>query len=231
MWLEAIVLEDDLAALLAELLPMTVRLGDKGELCISDPTGVALVDGVGVRAMCKAKVHWEVLGLSVPVTVNSVGVLVRPQIAERPGGAAVVFKLELEHTDVAGVPSLLGPTLTDLVNGELAAKHVELSWTYASTLSHTFDLPALLRPFERLELTADGARVKATGSALGLAVEMRARVIRGEKVTASAPVSAAVLPTPRAPARKRPPRVGGIAALGGVGALAMVAAYALGRAR
>ena len=208
MWLEAIVPREDLAALLAELTPVTIRLGESGELCIHEPSDVTLVQDLGLRFECKARLEWEVLGLEVPVTASSVGVLVRPLITHREGRPALVFALELEHTHVAGVPSLFDARVTGLVNRELEGKHVELAWAYGETLSHVFDLPVALAPRERLSVTVDGAKVKATGDALGLAIQMRATVLRGPPAPVRAP-SAAIVPVPAAsalPSRRRPRR-------------------------
>jgi hypothetical protein len=181
MWLEAILLKDDLAALLAEFTPITIRLGDDGELFLSDPREISLVSDVGLRFVCTAKVHWSVLGIAVHITIHSVTALFRPELAERDGVRKLVFRVEIEHADFAGLPTMVDNHLTELVNRELSAKQVELAWNYTATLSHVFDLPDALRPLERLELTVEGAKVKATPDALGLAIQIGARVLRGTK--------------------------------------------------
>lgn len=180
MWLEAILLKDDLSKLVAEFMPVTIRLGDDGELLVSDPSDVSLIGAVGLRVVCKATLRWSVLGITVPVTLHSLTVLLCPEIAQREGGNELVFKLEIEHTNLAGLPTIVDNRVTELVNRELAAKHVELSWNYRATLGHVFDLPDALHPLEQIHLTVEGAKVKSTPEALGLAIQIGARVSRCE---------------------------------------------------
>jgi hypothetical protein len=228
MWVEAILLEQDLAALVKQFVPVTIRLGDDGEIQVTDPSDIALVADVGLRIVCKARLRWSVLGIPVPVHVDSLVVLLRPEVTMTPGGQQVVFKLEIEHADLSGIPTAIDVRITELVNRELASKQVELAWDYAKTLSHVFELPDALQPLERLELTVAGARVKATREAVGLAIEFHAHVRRGP---AEGPVPRRVndapAPPPR-PGQRSIPWAGGSALM--VAAGAMWAAFALGRA-
>ena len=178
MWLEAVVPEQDLTALLGELLPAAIRLGKDGELYLGEATGAALVADVGLRVVCGATLRWEVLGIHVPIRIESVAVVVRPEIEGRSDGPRLVFKIEIEHADVAGLPRLLDDGVTAHLNRELAAKHVELGWNYAATLSHAFDLPPSLQSHDQLALTVVDARVKATGDALRLAIRFKATARR-----------------------------------------------------
>ena len=130
MWVEAVVLQEDLAALLRELLPATIRLGKDGQLSLAKPTGVALVADVGLRVICAATLRWEVLGIDVPFAIPSLAVLARPELETFAEGRRLVFKIQIDHADVAGLPGLLDDGVTKLVNRELSAKHVELSWDY-----------------------------------------------------------------------------------------------------
>lgn len=226
MWLEAVVLQEDLSTLVAELTPLTIRLGDDGRLLLSEPSDVSLVEDVGLRVVCKAQLHWSILGLSVPVTLHSLTLLLKPAIARRDDHWALVFSLEIEHADLAGVPDVIDARVTELVNHELAAKRVELSWGYSRTLSHVFDLPSTLEPPEQLDVTAGRAQVKATRNALALAIEMQTHVLR-EGSRRGAPtkpaIRAAVVPVPR-PLWTRG------AILGGLLVAALCGAFALGRA-
>jgi hypothetical protein len=235
MWAEAIVLQQDLTALLGQLLPAAIRLGEDGELYLGEPTGVALVADVGLRVVCGATLRWEVLGIHVPITIESIAVVVRPEIETRSEGHRLVFKIQVEHACVAGLPRVLDDRVTDLVNRELAAKHVELSWRYAATLSHAFELPLSLQSHDQLALEVVDARVKATGNALGLAIRFVARAgrryatSRRESPSAAGEGLATSLPAAQpAPARSvrvwpRPVWVG-VATL-----MALCGAYALGR--
>jgi hypothetical protein len=178
MWVEAIVFEEDLSAVVGEMLPVTIPLGKDGELYVSDPASVALLAGIGARIVCKARLHWTVLGIGVPVTLDELAIIVRPEIVPTGAGNRLAFSVQIDRADVAGLPNKIGDGVTELVNRELAAKHVELSWDYTSTLSHAFDLPPSLRPLEQLALSVADAHVETTADALGLAIRIQALVRR-----------------------------------------------------
>ncbi len=177
MWLQAHVAETDLTALLAQLLPAAIRLGDDGELTLGDPSAATFVAGVGLCVVCRAKLRWKVLGIHVPITVESIAVVVRPEIVPAPGGPRLVFGVQLQHADVVGLPRILDDRVTDLVNRELAARH-PLSWNYASTLSHAFPLPSALQSHDQLALEVVDGRVETTSDALSLAIRFEARAHR-----------------------------------------------------
>lgn len=178
MWIEAIVLRQDLLALARQMSPVQIRLGDDGRLDLSDPSEVVLVEGVGLRFTCEAKLHWSFLGISIPISIHALTVVVEPQVEVQEGAECVVFALRIEHADVAGLPTIIDERITDLVNQELAAKRIELAWPYGATLDHEFMLPSDLRPLEALKLQAVEARVKVTGDAFGLAIRFRATAAR-----------------------------------------------------
>ena len=247
MWLEAIFPAEDLRRTLSEIAPLEIRLGDDGgELALDAPSEVTLVADQGVRIVCAARLHWPVLGVSVPVTMKSLVVLLRPTIEAHEGKDALVFKLEIEHADFSMVPAVIDTRITSLVNEELAKKGVELSWDYAQTLNHVFQLPDLLKPAEALSLTITGAVVKVTTEALGLAIAIRSDVKRGgardEAIEANgtpppskaaAPVAPSTTATPAttattAAAPLLSPAAFGVRAI--LGAVAIGAVFALGRA-
>ncbi len=156
MWIEAVLLKDELSMLVGQFAPVAIRLGEDGELQVHDPGDVTIVPDLGLRVVCKATLHWTVLGFAVPVTLDSLSILLRPKIAKHGDVDVLVFLLEIEHADIAGLPAGIDKRITDLVNHELQAKHVELSWDYSATLNHEFDLPDILKPVESLKLTVGG---------------------------------------------------------------------------
>ena len=196
MWLEAVVPQQDLTVLLGELLPATLRLGEDGELRLGEATGVSLVAGIGLRVVCGATLRWSVLGVHVPIKLASIIVIVRPEIVGRSEGRRLVFKVEIEHADVVGLPKVVDDGVTHLVNRELAAKHAELAWDYAATLSHVFALPASLEPHRELALTVVDASVRAAGGAVALAVRFEA---------AARPRGGSVSPAASPPLGSKPP--------------------------
>jgi hypothetical protein len=223
--------------LVGQFAPVTIRLGEDGELQVHDPSEITIVPDVGLRVVCKAKLRWTVLGFAVPVTLDSLAVLLLPAIVKRGDVDVLVFRLEIEEADIAGLPTGIDSRITDIVNHELEAKHVELSWDYAATLNHQFDLPDLLKPVERLKLTVGGARVKASGESLALAIEFYVDVLRGLPAAASPPPPLASAAEPSSAsgkpvhASKAPARWGGSAIVGGLAACAHWGAHFLGRAR
>jgi hypothetical protein len=234
MWIEAIISTEDLRRTLSELAPLKIRLGDDGgEFALDEPTEVTLVAEQGVRVVCSARLHWPVLGVSVPVTMKSLIVLLRPVIERHDGVDALVFKLEIEHADFSMVPDLIDNGITKLVNEELAKKHVELSWRYADTLNHVFKLPDLLEPAEALALTVTSAIVKVTTEAVGLAICLAADIRRGGETAATTSTSDVPSPPPNRPAPPTPIPLlspGDLAVRGAIAGLALGAVFALGRA-
>jgi hypothetical protein len=221
MWLEAIVSKEDLVAFLPSVLPLKFDLSDGGDVFLHDPSEIALVAASGLRFVCKAKLHYPVLGINVPITVSSVSALIRPHIVKADGaprtsgvsgaepltarlverearsaprtsgvsGAEpltekLVFGLELEHADFAGLPELLDTAITHKITSALRERPLELSWSFLSTLSHTFKLPPSLAPLVAIGLHAKWGEVRVTEEALVLAVAVQAEAVRGSEPAA-----------------------------------------------
>jgi hypothetical protein len=166
MQLQATLTKDDLQTLVAQLSPLRVGLGQKGQLTLAQPSGLALVADRGLRVVCAAQVLWEVLGVSVPVSLKSLSVMVEPSVESRADTDFLVFKMQIESADIVMVPALIGDRLTELVNAELAEKRVELSWSFGKTLSHVFRLPAVLQSLVSIGLTVSSGSVRVTDDAL-----------------------------------------------------------------
>jgi hypothetical protein len=181
MRLLALVPRAEVQLLLSELLPLKVLLGDEDDdrmLLLRDAGEVGFVAGQGVRMACKADVRWSLLGIAVPVHLRSLSVLLAPRIAERAGGAALVFQVWIEHADLAGVPALVDAHLVDRVNQALEERQVELAWNFTRTLTHSFDLPALLQSVRFFNLGVGASSVEVRPDALHLEVELRAGFTR-----------------------------------------------------
>jgi|HubBroStandDraft_1064217.scaffolds.fasta_scaffold586421_1 hypothetical protein len=170
MRLEATLTADDLKSLVGEMTPVTIHMGQKGTLTLSQPTGLELVPHRGMRVVCHAHGSWEVLGVAVPITLKALSVMMEPSVEMRPNGDVLAFKLHIESADIAMVPTVIGDRIVELVNAELAEKHVELAWNFRKTLSHTFSLPASLENLTSIGLTATSGSLRLTDSALVFAV-------------------------------------------------------------
>ncbi len=182
MWIEAILSKEDLEALVRQFTPLTIHVGDgDGTLVVSDPERVRLVADEGLRVVCKAKLTWPVLGIKVPISLHSLVVMLRPIVEKRSSGEALVFKVEIEHADLANVPSMIDDRITELINQDLSDKHVELAWSFSKALTHAFKLPRELEPLEAFELIVFWGKTKITDDAVVLAVSFHSAVTRHQE--------------------------------------------------
>jgi hypothetical protein len=182
MWIEAILSKDDFVALAAELLPLTINLGDPHAsghyIELKGPADVSLVAGKGLRIACKAEVRWPVLGVEIPIHVESLALLIEPAICSEHGEDEALFKVEIENADVAWVPALVDRGIVKAINEALHAKRAELRWQFVKTLSHVFDLPELLEPLHGLALDVAWGKIRTTDEAVVFAVSFHTRTIR-----------------------------------------------------
>ena len=176
MWLEAILTREDLQAVVERFAPLTILLGESGSLLLVAPTDLSLMPDKGIALRCDATLHWPVLGFDVPVSMHGLLLHILPLVEERPEGPTLVFRLQIDHTGVAMLPSFFDHGVTAKIDQELEQKHVELAWKFVDTLSHVFKLPPSLASASGFALRATAGRVKATEVALGLAVEFEASV-------------------------------------------------------
>jgi hypothetical protein len=228
MWVEAILAPDDVRALFAALLPVTIRLGERGELALEPPHTITLVEGRGIHVTCRARLRWMVLGVRVPITIHSLNALVLPSIERRDGADILVFRVDVEHADVALLPDLVDDEVTRVVNAELAKKRIDLEWRFSDTLSHVFAMPRALEEIESLGLVVQWGRVKVTTKGLVLAVSFEAVVARRDGPhTDGASTKRADLAGPASASRAAPVVVAARSPSYGViaGALAVAAAF------
>ena len=184
MRLEATLTREDLGHIVSDLAPVRIRLGDKGELHLADPSDVSLIAGRGLRVVCTAELSWAVLGFSVPITLKSLVLIVEPSIEERGDLQALIFRLHIESADIVGVPQVIGARATEFVRTSLAEKHVELAWSFSKTLSHTFAFPAMLENIASIALEVAGASLTVTSDTLVFGVVFGTRVGRRPGVSA-----------------------------------------------
>jgi hypothetical protein len=166
MWVEAILSKDDLEKTLTDFCPLRIALGDDGSIQISDPRNMQLVPERGLRMSVTVEVHWPILGITVPVSIRLATLELRPEILKKPEGETLTFRLQLDDVDISIVPAIFDRGIVDLVNKELDAKHVELSWAFPKTLSHVFELPAALASARAIDLRVAWGNVKISSEAL-----------------------------------------------------------------
>ena len=201
MFLEALVTHEDLRALLVSALPLTILLDDTDgshSLALSDLTEIAIVPGMGVRLTCRALLHWPLLGIDAPLTLNSLCVVLVPEVTPSPGGEGLSFGVAIEHVNIAGVPSALDETISRAVNARLAARHLELSWDFSKTFARVVPLPNLLEPLESLSIHVAWGKVKITEEALVFALSLHKALVRRGDAPDVASVGSSPPPAARA---------------------------------
>jgi hypothetical protein len=170
MRLEAVLTKADIERVLRQFSPLTIRLGDGGRLVLVGPMEVSFIPDSGVGVICDATLHWPVLGFDVPVALRGLTVRIFPVVEAAAEGSRLVFRLHVDHTGVSMLPAMFDERATARVNEELQKKHVELSWAFTKTLTHTFGLPEAMASAASISLIATGGTVKTSDGALGLAV-------------------------------------------------------------
>src|SRR4051812_18451885 len=132
MWVEAILSKDDLTAVIIDLCPLTIHLGqnaaDEQHMRLSNPKDVSIVEDRGLRFTCNAEIRWPVLGIEVPLGVESITMILSPAIAAELGENALAFRPQVESSDLSWIPEMFDKRVADKINDELEKKHVELSW-------------------------------------------------------------------------------------------------------
>jgi hypothetical protein len=185
MWLEAVFSLEDLTSLIAQVVPVKIPLGHpEGHdhyIQLNDARDVTLVAGVGLRVTCSALVHWPVVGVDVPIRVDPLTVVLKPIIVDADAGETVAFALEIEHSDIVGIPTLIDRGVAEKLNHKLVQRHIEVSWNFENTLSHSFDLPASLEPLDGLDLRVAWGKIRVTEEAMVMAISFRPRVLRHDR--------------------------------------------------
>jgi hypothetical protein len=235
MFLEALVTHEELRALLVSALPFTILLDDTGGshyLALGDLIEIAIVPGIGVRLTCRALLHWPLLGIDTPLTLNALRVLLVPEVTPSPTGEGLTFRIVLEHVDISGVPSALDETISHAVNARLAARHLQLSWDFSRTFARLVPLPNLLEPLESLSIRAAWGKVKITEDALVFALSLHNTLVRrGDAPDAasagSSPPPLARTDEPRSLVKGSPVAAPSLAAAAIFGLAAGVAFFAL----
>jgi hypothetical protein len=234
MWVEAVLSKDDLASLIAQIVPLTIRINaDAGAdqyIELATATDLALVADQGLRMTTQARIHWPVLGITVPIKIDPLSVMIKPFVTNTPEGDALSFTLEIEHADFAGVP-FGDQAITDKINRELSERHVELAWAFAAMLSHRFNVPPLLEPLDSLALSVAWGKVRVTDEAMVLAISFHAEVSRrGDQVVIGERAKRSALAPPRSralakrPFARRTPNLKQVALIGGA-TMAAVGTY------
>jgi hypothetical protein len=159
----------DVESLLSSFLPARIRLAGEGDryLALGPLRSFALVPGVGLRIETSANIHWEALGIGIPLTVRVLTALFRPYIGS--GGTSLAFAVTVEQADFVGVPGFVDQTIVDRANEALA--RASLAWDYGKTLGRPLKLSATLAPVSSLDLRPTGGEVAVTSDGIVFGIE------------------------------------------------------------
>jgi hypothetical protein len=225
MWAEVIFSRDDLKGLLEQAFPLTIHLDveRRHSLSLSDLGEVKLVEDLGLHVVCKARIHWPLLGIDVPVDVSSLALVLIPTIEPGPDGDLLAFRASIEHADFAALPALLDDRITAAINARLSSKGAELSWNFSKALTHLVHVPSRLDPLESLSIRPAWGKARITSDAIVCAVSFHSALVRrGEPPPADVLLSPAAKSV--APLAIRPQSVGSDLAT----RIAATGAFALG---
>jgi hypothetical protein len=206
MWTEIIIPREDLAKLLAEALPLLIRVGDPAanhSLALTDLGDVTLVPDKGLRVECKAHVHWPLLGIDFPVEIRSLVLLVLPSIEKGEDGDQLVFRGTIEHADFAALPDMLDESVTAAINAKLSADGAKAAWNFSRSLAFLPRLPAMLEPLQAFGIRPAWAKIRITDEALVLAASFHTEIVR--QGTSDSLGIAALARVPAEPSSSSPP--------------------------
>ncbi len=191
MWLEAIISQEDLVQVLGEFLPVKIHLDrekdEKDEpkkdqpersLFLLAPTEVALVPEQGVRVTCPAELTWSIAGVSPSMKIDSLQVMIRPEVVEKNKGHVLEFGMEVEVADFHALPSFIDATIVKAVNAALATK--KPGWNFTETLTRTVGLGKMFDPVEALKIEVAWGKTKIGVEALGLVVSFNLGFVRAD---------------------------------------------------
>lgn len=173
MWLQALLTSEDVTAALAEITPLRVALDEESVdryLWLMPPSAVTFVPERGVRIVACARLQWDVIGVSVPLTIRVAEVLLRPFVEQIDGEDVLRFQAEIERLDLSHVPSLVEAPIIARLNAKLAEPTAHVSWKFMETLDFEFKMPASVAPLQKLRLFARWGAVRIQEDGLTLAV-------------------------------------------------------------
>jgi hypothetical protein len=172
MWLQALFTAGDLLRALTQMTPARVSL-DKTDpdrfIWVSKPESLRLAANGSIVIEARAQIRWDVLGLSVPVTLKKVELSLRPAVDVIDGQQALLFRVQVEQGDLSGVPAFVEKTLLGRVNEALRAADAKLAWRFLQTLDFHFPIAAL-EPVRTVSLYARSAVVDVSSNGLMLTV-------------------------------------------------------------
>lgn len=193
MRIEAVVTKDELASIVSSLTPLKITIDERRgrAVTLGRPSTISLVPNQGIRIRGDARVQWDTLGVSIPVTLQAWQVLLIPRVISR--GRSQVLSLDpvVEELDLKGVPSLFDGKIASAIRDGIAQNRGRLAWDFARTLSSRLPMPSRVAPVRAFEIMAIDGGVSVTETELRLAIRFGTRVERpaAARETSEAPSS------------------------------------------
>jgi hypothetical protein len=177
MHIEVVLSFDDIRRLLLEFTPVRIHMGDPEQpdprwVELDQPTSIRLVPARGVRAVSTGRIRYGLAGLSIPVSIRNLQVLLEPRIVPAGAGRRLEFKLQIEEADLENVPGLVDRALVGKVNDALLPDASRMWWDFTKTLDRSFPLPERLEPLNHMMLQARDADVSVSDAELRLRLEL-----------------------------------------------------------
>jgi hypothetical protein len=175
--------ESTVAVLLDQLLPVTIDLQEEEPgtrwVRVHKPQRFEFVAGQGIRIHTAAVFQWTALGFRIPVTIESIELMLRPLVVEEGEGLGkLVFRPEIEGTDFRMVPAFIDAQIARVINAKLADQGDRLAWHFGQTLAAHYTLPPTISPTADFDLVARDAVVETTNDNLVLSVTLEMRFTR-----------------------------------------------------
>jgi hypothetical protein len=168
------------AALLRDLTPLTIGLGDADQpdrwIEIHRPDRVTFVRGEGLRVDTTAKLGWTVAGVGIAFTIQALSVLFKPIIDAAAGRLNLVATIE--EADLKNVPDVIDESIVSHVNERLAARPDALGWTFGETLAVRLAMPASMAPLDAFEMKAEDAAIEIGSDHLRFSLALPVRFTR-----------------------------------------------------
>lgn len=180
MLLTAEVKKAELIALVESMTPLRLAIdGARGRSLTIGRPQLSLVPGRGVRLRGTARLAWEALGISVPVTLQGWQLLLVPKVLSRGAARMLAFEPVIEELGLKLVPGFVGDKITDTISDWVRRYQTKLAWTFSRTLTRRWPLSPRITPHEAFEIEAMAGEVTVTEEELRFSVRFEARVARG----------------------------------------------------
>jgi hypothetical protein len=175
--------ESTVKKLLGELLPARVMVDEPDEpkarwIQIESPSRIDFAAGEGLRVLTSGHIQWYAAGLPISLTLTSVQLLLRPELADDPPGPRLIFRPSLVDLDLKNVPGFLDRSVAGIVNGRLESQANELAWHFGRALSVEAPMPPTIVPGQALQMGVRTASVAVLDDAIELSVAFDLRFAR-----------------------------------------------------